>query len=155
MRRKRKIEREIQPDPKYGNVAIAKLINYVMRKGKKSTATGVVYRTFGLIEQKYKQDPLKVFEEAMRHMAPMVEVRSRRVGGASYQVPREVRGNRQTALAYRWLLGAARSQKGKPMHEKLAAELIAASKNEGTAVKKKQDVHRMAESNKAFAHMGW
>lgn len=155
MRRKRNITREIAPDMKYGNVQIAKFINYVMRRGKKSTAQKVVYRTFDMIEKKYQQDPLVVFDTAIKNVSPMLEVKSRRVGGATYQVPREVRGPRKLALTYRWILGAARSKKGKPMHEKLAEELIAASKNEGVAIKKKLDTHRMAEANKAFAHFSW
>ncbi len=155
MRRKRKITREIIPDPKYGNVMIAKFINYVMRKGKKSTAQNVVYRAFDLLEKKYSQDPLAVFDTALKNVGPTVEVKSRRIGGATYQVPREVRGERRIALACRWLLDAARSKQGKPIHERLAEELLAATKNEGSAVKKKQDTHRMAEANKAFAHFSW
>lgn len=155
MRRKRNIKREINPDPKYGSVAVAKFVNYVMKGGKKSVAEGVVYRTFNRIEEKSKQDPMQVFEAAMKNVGPMLEVRSRRVGGASYQVPREVRGERKLALTYRWILLAARSKKGRPMHEKLADELIAAAKNEGEAVKKRNDAHRMAESNRAFAHFSW
>lgn len=155
MRRKRKIKREILPDPKYNNTAVAKFINYVMRKGKKSVAQKVVYKTFDAIAQKYKQDPLNVFETAIKNVGPSVEVKSRRIGGATYQVPREVRGERRMALAYRWILDAARSKKGKPMHEKLAEELAGAAKNEGSAIKKKLDTHRMAEANKAFAHFSW
>lgn len=155
MRRKRKFTREIIPDAKYGNVAIAKFINYVMRKGKKSTAQGVVYRALETIEKKHKQDPMVVFDLAMKNASPLMEVRSRRVGGATYQVPREVRPGRKMALTYRWIINAARSKKGKPMHEKLADELIAASKNEGIAIKKRMDTHRMAEANKAFAHFAW
>ena len=155
MRRKRNVKREIEPDPKYGNVTIAKFTNYVMRKGKKSTARKVVYKTFDTIEKKYKQDPLNVFDTAIKNIGPALEVKSRRIGGATYQVPREVRGERKQALAFRWIIDAARSKKGKPMHEKLAEELVAATKNEGSAVKKKMDMHRMAEANKAFAHFSW
>ncbi len=155
MRRKRKFTREIIPDFNYGNVQVAKFINYVMRKGKKATAQKVVYRTFGLIEKKYNQDPLVVFETAIRNVGPVLEVKSRRIGGATYQVPREVRGDRKFALACRWILDAARGKKGRPMHEKLAEELVAATKNEGVAVKKRIDTHRMAEANKAFAHFAW
>jgi small subunit ribosomal protein S7 len=155
MRRKRKVTREIIPDPKYGNVQIAKFINYVMRKGKKSVAEGVVYRTFDVLLKKYEQDPLKAFETALQNVGPALEVKSRRIGGATYQVPREVRGDRKFALACRWILGAARGKKGKPMHEKLAEELMLAAKNEGTAIKKKLDTHRMAEANRAFAHFAW
>lgn len=155
MRRKRKYTREINPDTKYSNVAIAKFINYVMRKGKKSTAQKVVYRALDTIEKKHQQDPLAVFDLAMKNAMPLMEVRSRRIGGATYQVPREVRPGRKMALSYRWIIAAARSKKGKPMHEKLAEELIAASKNEGIAIKKRLDMHRMAEANKAFAHFAW
>ena len=155
MRRKRKYQREIIPDPKYGNVTVAKFINYVMRKGKKATAQKALYRTFDLLEKKYKQDPLAVFDMALKNVGPSVEVKSRRIGGATYQVPREVRGERKMALACRWLLNAARAKKGKPIHEKLAEELLAATKNEGSAIKKKQDMHRMADANKAFAHFSW
>ncbi len=155
MRRKRKFQRDVLPDPKYQNVAIAKFINYVMKGGKKSIAQKVVYRTFDLIEKKYNQDPLHVFETATRNVGPLLEVRSRRIGGATYQVPREVRGERRMALTYRWILDAARSKKGKPMHEKLAEELVLAAKNEGSAIKKKLDTHRMADANKAFAHFAW
>ena len=155
MRRKRNIKREIAPDPKYSNVLIAKFINYVMKGGKKSTAEKIVYKTFDRIEEKYKQDPLQVFDLALKNVGPTLEVRSRRIGGASYQVPREVRGERKLALTYRWILGAARSKKGRAMYEKLADELMAASKNEGEAIKKRNDTHRMADSNRAFAHFSW
>ncbi|MBI3274053.1 MAG: 30S ribosomal protein S7 [Candidatus Colwellbacteria bacterium] len=155
MRRKRNFTRIISPDSKYGNQKVAKFINYVMRRGKKSVAEKVVYRTFDNIEKKYSKNPLEVFDAAVKNAGPVVEIKARRIGGATYQVPREVRGERKTALAYRWILLAARAKKGKPMHEKLAEELIAASKNEGAAVKKRQDTHRMAEANKAFAHFAW
>ena len=155
MRRKKNLKRDILPDPKYGNSQVAKFINYTMRKGKKSTAQKVVYATFDLIEKKYSQDPLAVFDAAMRNVGPALEIKSRRIGGATYQVPREVKGDRKFALACRWLLGAARAKTGKPMHEKLAEELIAATKNEGVAIKKKMDTQRMAEANKAFAHFSW
>jgi len=155
MRRKRNITREIAPDPKFSNVMIAKFINYAMRRGKKATAEKVVYRTFDLIEAKHRQDPIAVFDAAIKNAGPTLEIKSRRIGGATYQVPREVRGDRKFALACRWILDAARSKKGKPMHEKLAEELVAATKNEGAAIKKKLDTHRMAEANKAFAHFSW
>ncbi len=155
MRRKRKTKREKNPDPKYSNTQVAKFTNYVMKKGKKSTAQKVVYKTFDLIQKKYNQEPLAVFDTAIKNVGPMLEIKSRRIGGATYQVPREVRGDRRFALACRWILNAARSKKGKPMHEKLAEELVAASKNEGAAIKKKLDTHRMAEANKAFAHFAW
>ncbi len=155
MRRKRKFQREIEPDSKYSNAMVAKFINYVMKDGKKSTAQGVVYRTFDLIEKKHQQDPLVIFDTAIKNVGPALEIKSRRIGGATYQVPREVRGDRKLALAFRWILLAARGKKGKPMHEKLAEELILATKNEGSAIKKKLDTHRMAEANKAFAHFSW
>ncbi len=155
MRRKRKHTREILPDAKYSNSSVAKFINYTMRRGKKSTAQKILYKTFDLIEQKYKQDPMVVFDAAIQNVSPGLEVKSRRIGGATYQVPREVRGERKFFLACNWLLLAARSKKGKPMHEKLAEELIAANKNEGSAIKKKLDTQRMAEANKAFAHFSW
>ena len=126
-----------------------------MRKGKKATAQKVLYRTFDVIEKRYHQDPLAVFDNALKNAGPSVEVKSRRIGGAAYQVPREVRGERRVALAVRWILDASRSKKGRPMHEKLAEELLAASRNEGSAIKKKLDTHRMAEANKAFAHFSW
>ena len=155
MRRKRNYKREIIPDSKYSNSQVAKFINYVMRKGKKSVAQRVVYRTFDTLQKKYNQDPLAVFETALRNVGPTLEIKSRRIGGATYQVPREVKGERKMALTFRWIIDAARSKKGKPMHERLAEELIAAAKNEGSAIKKKLDTHRMAEANKAFAHFAW
>ncbi len=155
MRRKKKVKRDITPDPKFGNVQVAKFINYVMRGGKKSVAQKIMYKTFDLLDKKYKQDPLNVFNAAIQNVGPTLEVKSRRIGGATYQVPREVRGERRFYLAANWILNAARSQKGKPMPEKLAQELMAASKNEGSAIKKKLDTHRMAEANKAFAHFAW
>ena len=155
MRRKHKFQREIQPDQKYESVQVAKFINYVMKKGKKSVAQKVVYQTFDMLEQQYKQEPLALFDAVINNVGPTVEVKSRRIGGATYQVPREVRGERKFALACRWLLGAARAKKGKPMHKKLAEEMMLASKNEGTAIKKRMDTHRMAEANKAFAHFSW
>ncbi|TAL20578.1 30S ribosomal protein S7 [Patescibacteria group bacterium] len=152
MRGKRAPRRKIAADPKFGSVNVAKLINYTMRRGKKSVAQSVVYGAFEAVSQKLKADPIEVFETALKNVSPAVEVRSKRVGGANYQIPIPVRAERRLALAYRWLLGAARTRKGKPMAEKLAAELIDASKNEGAAVKKKMDVQRMAEANRAFAH---
>lgn len=155
MRRKRNFIREILPDPKYGNVMLAKFINYTMIGGKKATAQKVVYRTFDVLEKKYHQNPMEVFDAALRNVGPTVEVKSRRIGGAAYQVPREVRGERRVAIACRWIINGSRAKKGRPMHEKLAEELLAASKNEGNAIKKKMDMHRMADANKAFAHFSW
>lgn len=152
MRRKKKIHREIAPDMEYGNPLVGKFINYVMRKGKKSIAAAVVYGAFTAIEEKTKQEPVSVFDGAVKNASPLVEIKSKRIGGATYQVPHEVRGERKTALAFRWILNAARAKTGMPMSKKLADELILASKNEGAAIKKKMDTHRMAEANKAFAH---
>jgi len=155
MRKKRKFKREYPEDPVFGDALVGRFINQVMRDGKKTTAQRVVYRAFDVIKNETKQDPRAVFEEAMKNVAPVVEVRSRRIGGANYQVPVEVRGERRMTLAVRWILAAVRSRRGKPAHVKLAEELIAASKNEGSAIKKKLDTHRMAEANKAFAHFAW
>lgn len=140
---------------KYNSTKVEKFINSVMWSGKKSTARKVVYDAFDIIKEKTKGEPLELFETALRNVGPAMEIRSRRVGGANYQVPREVRPERKQALAFRWILLAARGGKGKPMAEKLAAELMAAANNEGSAVKKREDTHRMAESNKAFAHFAW
>ncbi len=152
MRKKRVYRKFHRPDGRHGRVDLGRFINYVMRDGKKSTAERVVYDAFALIEKETKQDPLSVFEKAMANVSPMLEVSSRRIGGANYQVPREVRPERKFILSVRWIIQAARSRKGKPMAQRLAAELVAASKNEGAAIKKKQDTHKMAESNRAFAH---
>ncbi len=155
MRKKRNYKREHAGDLKYGNIAIGRFINYIMDGGRKSIAEKIVYDAFATIETKLKMSPVEVFEKAFENISPAVEVSSRRVGGANYQVPRPVRPERQYMLAARWVIAAAASKKGKPMSEKLADELMAASKNEGTAVKKKLDMHRMAEANRAFAHFGW
>ncbi len=152
MRGKQAPKRVITPDPKYNNVVLAKFINYVMRGGKKATAQKVVYDAFAIITEKTKQDPLDVFDKAMKNVQPTVEVKSKRVGGANYQIPIQVRGERRIALGFRWVIAAADAKKGRPMAEKLAAELTAASNNEGDAVKKKMDVHRQADANRAFAH---
>jgi len=156
MRRKRSIKRTINPDPKYDNVLVAKFINHLMKGGKKSVAQTILYKSFDIIEKSLKdKDPLDVFDQAIKNVAPFVEVKSRRIGGAHYQVPKEVKGERKITLAMRWIINASRNKKGKPMHQKLAEELMEACKNEGTAIKKKQDMHRMAEANKAFAHFSW
>lgn len=152
MRGKSAPKRKIEPDPKFNSLSIAKLINYIMDRGKKTTAQGIVYDCFDIISEKTKQDPLSVYEQAIKNISPQLEVRSRRVGGSNYQIPIEVRGDRKYTLACRWLLGAARARKGKKMAEKLADEILAAIKNEGSAIKKKEDTLRMAESNRAFAH---
>ncbi|HBV01653.1 MAG TPA: 30S ribosomal protein S7 [Candidatus Taylorbacteria bacterium] len=156
MRRKVKNRKELSPDPIYNSQKVTKLVNYVMNDGKKEAARKIVFGALTLIKEKQKiENPLEVFDAALKNITPLMEVRSRRVGGANYQVPVEVRPDRRTALAFRWLIGAARGKKGKPMRVKLAEELIAASKNEGDAVKKRENVHKMAEANKAFAHFAW
>lgn len=144
------------PDVKFGDEMVEKLINYVMLRGQKETARKVVYATFEVIKNdKEGGDPVEVFKTAMQNAGPLMEVRSRRVGGANYQVPREVRPERRTSLALRWIIGGARGQKGVPMFKALAAEILLAAKNEGNAVKKRDDVHKMAEANRAFAHFAW
>lgn len=155
MRRKRTHHRTHRPDPTHHNVAVSRFTNYLMHGGAKTTAQGVLYRAFVAIEKTAKLDPVLVFEKALENVTPMVEVSSRRVGGANYQVPREVRPARKFMLAARWLIDAARSKKGKSMADKLAEELLLAYKNEGSAIKKKLDTHRMAEANRAFAHFSW
>lgn len=158
MRRKRNIKRNIIPDPLYGNVLLAQFINHLMWDGKKTIARRVVYDALAALAKKEKKESaemVSVFESAIANVAPAVEVKSRRVGGATYQVPREVRGDRRITLAMRWILAASRAKKGKPMAERLAEEFLLASKNEGVAIKKKLDTHRMAEANKAFAHFSW
>ena len=140
------------PDEVYGSVKVHKLINYVMQDGKKTTAQKIVYGAFDQMETKMKKPAMEVFDEAMKNISPLLEVKAKRVGGANYQVPMQVRAERRTQLAYRWLLAAARSRKGKPMADKLAFELMEAAQNQGDAVKKKLDVQRMAEANRAFAH---
>ena len=152
MRKKRVYKKYHTADAIHGRIELGRFINYVMKDGKKSTAERVVYGAFDKVKEVTKEDPMKVFEKALENVSPLLEVASKRVGGANYQVPREVRPERQFMLAVRWIVGAARSKKGKPMAEKLADELIAAAKNEGAAIKKKQDTHRMAEANRAFAH---
>lgn len=152
MRGKRAPKRKIAPDPKYRSLDLAKFINYVMKRGKKTTAQEIVYRMLDIVAEKTKQAPLEVFDQAIKNISPVVEVKSRRVGGANYQIPIPVRPERRLMLAYRWLIAAAQSSQGRPMYQKLATEILAAINNEGAAIKKKQDVHRMAEANRAFAH---
>ena len=154
MRRKRNFKRELTPDPKYGNVFIAKFVNHLMKAGAKSVAQRVLYGAFAVLE-KQKKDPLEIFDAAIKNVSPQMEVKSRRIGGANYQVPREVRGDRKLTLAVRWMIDVARKKKGKPMAERLAEEFLAAANNEGSAIKKKLDMHRMAEANKAFAHFNF
>jgi len=156
MSRRRVIQkREILPDPKFGSDDLAKFINIVMVDGKKSVAEKILYNAIDEIKEKQKTDGLEVLEKALENVRPMVEVKSRRVGGATYQVPVEVRQVRQRTLAMRWLVDAARNRGEKSMAQKLAGELMDASENRGTAVKKREDVHRMAEANKAFSHYRW
>ena len=154
-RRREVTKREILPDPKYKNALAAKFINNVMRQGKKSVAERMLYRALDLIQERAKEDPLKLFEKSVNNVKPVIEVKSRRVGGATYQVPTEVRPERRTALAIRWLISYAKERSEKSMEEKLAGELIDAANNRGGAIKKKEDVHKMAEANKAFAHYRW
>ncbi|MBM4339701.1 MAG: 30S ribosomal protein S7 [Deltaproteobacteria bacterium] len=156
MPRKREVrKREILPDPKYRDVMIAKFINGIMREGKKSVAEGIFYGALNLIKDKTQSDPIKIFNQAMDHVKPMIEVRPRRVGGATYQVPVEVRPSRKTSLAIRWIIGYAKQRSEKTMKEKLSAELIDAANSRGASVKKREDTHKMAEANKAFAHYRW
>jgi len=152
MRGKQAPKRKIEGDIRYNDFDIAKFINYVMRSGKKSIAQKVVYTAFDVIKEKTKQDPRHVFNKAIKRVSPLLEVRGRRIGGANYQIPYQVRGERRFTLGCRWLINAATDRKGKPMSEKLADEILAASEGEGAAVNKKEMVHKMAESNKAFAH---
>lgn len=154
-RRHRAERREIIPDPKYGDTVLTKFMNCIMEDGKKSVAEAIVYGAFDQVEAKAKQDPIEVFRGALDNVAPSVEVRSRRVGGATYQVPVEVRPDRRQALAIRWLISAARARNEKTMTDKLSAELLDAANNRGTAVKKREDTHRMADANRAFSHYRW
>lgn len=152
MRGKPISKRKIKSDPKYQMANVAKFINYVMRRGKKSTAIKVVYQAFDIIKQKTQKDPIEIFKKAIENTSPLVEVRSRRVGGANYQIPFPTNEIRRFTLASRWIIEAARNRKGRPMAEKLAQEFLEAAEHQGSAIKKKEDIHRMAEANKAFAH---
>ena len=154
-RRRVVAKREVLPDPKFGNVTLAKFMNHVMVSGKKSVAETIVYGALDIVRERLNKDPIEAFDEALENIAPMVEVKSRRVGGATYQVPVEVRVSRRNTLAMRWLIDAAQKRSEKTMAQKLAGELLDASENKGTAVKKREDTHRMAEANKAFAHFRW
>ena len=155
MRRAGAARREVLPDPKYGSRLIAKFVNIMMIRGKKSTAERIMYDALATMEDRAKQDPLKMFKSAIDNVKPAVEVKSRRVGGSTYQVPVEVRPDRRTSLSMRWIIGAARRRSERSMAEKLSAELLDAASNRGTAVKKREDTHKMAEANKAFAHYRW
>ncbi|MDF1498246.1 MAG: 30S ribosomal protein S7 [Patescibacteria group bacterium] len=151
-RRKKRIDRGIKPDFKYNNALIARFINYIMKDGKKTVATKVVYGMLEIIKEKSEKDPVEVFEDAFNKVAPILEVKSKRIGGATYQVPMEVRGDRRMQLAFRWLIGAAKDKKGKPMASKLAEEVLDITNGTGNAMKKREDVQKMAEANRAFAH---
>ncbi len=155
MRKKRASRSQLKPDPKFNDVLVSKFINSIMYDGKKSKARDVVYSAFEIIEDRTKKPGVEIFKKALSNTQPVIEVRSRRVGGATYQVPTEVRPDRRTALSMRWIKVYARQRNEKSMAMKLASELIAASNNDGSAVKKKEDVHKMAEANKAFAHFKW
>ena len=154
-RRHRAEKREINPDPKFGNLVVSKFMNSIMYEGKKSVAEAIVYGALDIVEGKTKSNPIGVFQQALDNVMPAIEVRSRRVGGATYQVPVEVRTDRRQALGIRWIISAARDRNEKTMVERLSAELLDASNNRGNAVKKREDTHRMAEANRAFAHYRW
>ena len=154
-RRRRATKREILPDPKYNSVYLAGFINRVMTRGKKTTAQRIVYDALGIVENENARDPMETFTQALRNATPQLEVKPRRVGGATYQVPVEVRSNRQLSLAMRWLLRASRARTGRPMAERLALELQEASRGQGAAVRRREEIHRMAEANRAFAHYRW
>ena len=154
-RRRVALKRAILPDPKYNDKLVAKFINKIMWEGKKNKAESIVYRSFDLIEKKTNSEPLKVFRTALENVKPVIETKSRRVGGSTYQVPVEVRPNRRVSLAMKWLLSFARDRKEHSMEERVAAELLDAANNRGSSVKKREDTHKMAEANKAFAHYRW
>ncbi len=153
MSRKKKIKKQfILPDHYYNNIMVAKFINQVMKQGKKAIARKIIYSAFNILKEKTKKEPLEIFDQAIKNVSPLLELKPRRVGGATYQVPKEMKESRQISLAMHWLIQAAKEKKGKPMKEKLAEELLNASNNTGNAVKKKENVHRMAEANSVFAH---
>ncbi len=155
MRRKQAEKRLRIPDKKYNDILVGRFVNSIMKEGKKQKAENILYDAFEIIKERTNAEPLEIFKKAVSNVQPVLEVRSRRVGGSNYQVPTEVRPERRTALAIKWILNYTRTKAGKSMAEKLASELMAAANNEGSAVKKKEDVHRMAEANKAFAHFRW
>lgn len=155
MRRKQADKRERQPDRRYNDILVGRFINNLMKRGMKQKAEGILYGAFDIIKERLNDEPLEVFKKAVNNVQPVLEVRSRRVGGSNYQVPTEVRPERRIALAIKWILTYSGDRPGKSMSEKLAGELISAANNEGNAIKKKEDVHRMAEANKAFAHFRW
>ncbi len=155
MRKKSAEKRQVSPDPKFNDLIVSKFINYIMESGKKSTARAITYNAFDIIAEKTGNDPLEIFKKALQNVAPLLEVKSRRVGGATYQVPTEVREERRMALAVRWIKTYSSQRRDKTMAIRLANELMAAFKGEGSSVKKRDDTHRMAEANKAFAHFKW
>lgn len=155
MRRRRADQRKVLADPKYNSELVSKFINTVMLRGKKTKAEKIVYGAFGLMEEKLKKDPMEIMNKAIDNARPLLELKPRRIGGATYQVPVEVKKARGTEIALRWIRDFARNRKGKPMKEKLATELMDAYNNEGPAIKKREDTHKMAEANKAFAHLRW
>ena len=154
-RRHRAEKRDVNPDPKYADVVLSKFMNAIMKDGKKSTAEGIVYGALDRVEERAKQDPIQMFHQALENVMPSVEVRSRRVGGATYQVPVEVRTERRQALAIRWIITAARARNENTMVDRLSGELLDAANNRGTSVKKREDTHKMAEANRAFSHYRW
>lgn len=154
-RRKRVVKREVLPDPKFHDPLVTIFINNIMQRGKKSIAEKIFYNALDIVEKKAKQPGIEVFKQALNNIKPVLEVKPRRVGGATYQVPVEVKPERRTALAIRWLLAAAKARSEQTMRERLAGEILAASKNEGAAIKKREDTHKMAEANRAFAHYRW
>ncbi len=154
-RRSKALKRETRPDPKYGSYVLSKFINKIMLDGKKATAERIMYDALNIVQEQMKKDPMEVFEQALKNVTPLLQVRARRVGGATYQVPVEVKPERGQIMAIRWVVDFARARTGRSMAEKLAAELVNAAQGEGAAVKKRQDTHKMAEANKAFAHYRW
>lgn len=154
-RRGKIVKRQPKPDPVYGNVTVSKFINNIMKKGKKTVAENILYEAMDVAKDKIKKEPLEVFQQALKNVTPLIEVKARRVGGATYQVPSEVKGDRGTALAMRWLLTNARKRSGRSMVEKLSAEFVDAANGVGASVKKKEDTHKMAEANRAFAHYNY
>ena len=152
MRKARAIKKPVVPDPKFSNETVAKFINQIMAGGKRNAARNIVYDAFEIIYKKTKKDPVEVFDQALKNVGPVLEIKGKRIGGANYQIPYEVKGDRKNTLAFRWVIEATRNQKGKSMAVKLANQIMEASQNQGAAIKKKEDTHRMAEANKAFAH---
>ncbi len=155
MRRRKAEQRTVPPDPQYDNVELARFINRIMLKGKKTVAQRIVYSAMEIVEQQAHRPPLEIFQEALRNATPLLQVKARRVGGATYQIPIEVPTRRGSALAMRWIINSARGRKGRPMHQKLAQEFLDASRGDGAAVKRREDLHRMAEANRAFVHYRW